>query len=74
MMCEYCEGKTKPVRCDDDVFAMVCKTVLDDDVLVMQVFEVWRGLFGRPKYAHRLFDLKINYCPICGRKLGGGER
>lgn len=73
MMCEHCEGNAKPIRCDDDVSARICPTMSGDGRLVMMFFEVWRGLFGRPKYAHRMFDLRIDYCPMCGRKIGGGE-
>jgi len=72
VMCEYCDGK-KAVKRDREAFVAIARTSFDGDVMVMQCLEVWRSAFGRPKYAHLLFDFPINYCPMCGRKLGGGE-
>lgn len=70
-MCEFCEGG-KPVKNDREALVMLAHTKFGDDVMVMQVIEVWRGLFGMPKYAHLLFDFPVAYCPMCGRRLTEG--
>lgn len=67
-MCEYCEGG-KPIKNDHEALVMLTRTKFGDDVMVMQIIEIWRGLFGRPKYAHLLFEMPVNFCPMCGRKL-----
>lgn len=72
-MCEYCDGR-KAIKRDREAFVMITRTKFDENVIVMQVIEIWRGLFGRPKHAHLLFDFPINYCPMCGCKLGGDEQ
>lgn len=72
-MCGYCEGG-KPVKDDREALVLLTRTKFGDHVMVMQVIEIWRGLFGMPKHAHLLFDFPVNYCPMCGRKLAGVER
>lgn len=67
-MCEYCEGG-KPVKNDREALVMLVRKNSGENVMVMQVIEIWRGLFGMPKYAHLLFDFPVSYCPMCGRKF-----
>lgn len=71
-MCEYCE-RGKALKNDQEAFVLLGESVFDGDVVVMQVIEAWRGLFGKPRYHHVLIDVPVRYCPMCGRKLGGGE-
>lgn len=71
-MCPYCnpDGKSrKPIRNDSNGMVLVAEDVHNKSHVLIQVIEVWRGLFGRPKYAHHLIDFGIKFCPMCGRDL-----
>ena len=67
-MCEYCEGG-KPVKNDREALVMLVRKNSGENVMVMQVIEIYYGLFGMPKCAHLLFDFPDSYCPMCGRRL-----
>lgn len=67
-MCEFCE-EMKPIKNDREAIVMLDRKKSGENVMVMQVIEIWRGLFGTPKYAHLLFDFPVSYCPVCGRRL-----
>lgn len=57
-MCEYCEY-SKPIR-DTCV-----RVILDNDRRTLEVYEYPSG------YERHVTNIKINYCPMCGRDLGG---
>lgn len=72
-MCKYCDGinenKNVPYKNDSEGAMLICKDLFGNSKFVISVIELWKGLFGRPKYAHLLFDVPANYCPWCGKKL-----
>ena len=64
-MCEYCET-AKSIHTEEDKYVTADSYILKDEIVL--------AAFSRDSY---LYDVTINipieYCPMCGRKLGGDE-
>lgn len=72
-MCKYCEVGdgvlAEPIKNDSSGMVLLAKDVHNEGKILIQVIEIWKGLFNRPKYAHRFLDFNVNFCPMCGRNL-----
>lgn len=76
-MCEYCEGKediSNKIFEDGSKFSDYMVKVNIEDIfnkkaLIVRPVEYHNG--KREQYMNYVFD--INYCPMCGRQLGGNN-
>lgn len=72
-MCKYCE-KPEPIdnvsNCPTDIYIEKHWWAENDTFFLKIVNEVNMGIAGNHGI---LTSIKINYCPICGRKLEGTE-
>lgn len=63
-MCEYCEKKRELKSCN---FCGSAGLFVSGDTLDIygdeKVFHIFKRIY-RPRF-------EVNYCPMCGRKLGG---
>lgn len=57
-MCEYCENVkfNKPLICQNSIIVDKSEVVIEPPAMVLRVNGFGSGI-------------KINYCPMCGRKL-----
>ena len=55
-MCEFCEEEIYLLNYKD------CTLEIQDNELYIRTY--------KNNVAQRIFSTEINYCPICGRKLG----
>ena len=63
-MCEYCKGKELIYEHREDF----CK--IDGNRIVVKVMAMGM-LFGSQGMMNHGFSASINYCPMCGERLGG---
>lgn len=66
MACEYCNGNESIFERDEDV----CE--IDGRRLVARVMAMGM-LFGSLGLMNHGFSASINYCPMCGERLGDPE-
>lgn len=61
-MCEFCE-KAKNLSTTNSELEFVYHTVtIENDTLIVNSFDDWDDI-------NKKEEIKINFCPICGRKL-----
>lgn len=76
-MCEYCNKRinNKPIQCIDKDIDKSTLTLTQDNCFGYTIFAEIDNLAddnsNMPDVADQFF--KINYCPMCGRQLGGNN-
>lgn len=58
-MCEYCEKRKKIEEDENDNIYL---SIIGEHLMLLGTLPMISRYFGR--------DILINYCPMCGRKLG----
>ena len=74
-MCEYCEkGENFSIEFENAIAERKDEFVLLERIVDNKIFITANLGFinkkGKYQYCSTLSKVKINYCPICGRKLG----
>ncbi len=74
-MCEYCkEEKELPIEYEKCVSSKKDEMVLTERIVDNKIFILanlgFLNVKGKAQYISTLSKIKINYCPMCGRKLG----
>ena len=78
-MCEYCEKeKELSLNFESAVSKKEDEMVLSERIVDNKIFILANLGFldnkGKTKYRSTLSKIKINYCPMCGRKLGDEDK
>lgn len=77
-MCEYCEKKRQlPIKFENAICERKEEFVLLQRIEGEKIFiSANLGFINtkeKPDYKSTLSSIRINYCPMCGRKLGGNR-